>query len=109
MDNITQWWKCYGKKTYPKSGKILILVDSGGANGYRSSMWKLKLNELLCDKYGIEATVCHYPAGASKWNPIEHRLFSEISNEDFKAIEIRPHNTIPKWNYTLIPNDISTS
>ncbi|MGR3220391.1 MAG: ISAzo13 family transposase [Candidatus Anammoxibacter sp.] len=150
VDNITQWWKCYGRKTYPKSDKILILVDSGGANGYRSRMWKLKLNELLCDKYGIEATVCHYPAGASKWNPIEHRLFSEISknwqgtplesyetvlkyirstktktglkvrshlitkhylkgrkvsDEDFKAIEIRPHNTIPKWNYTLIPND----
>lgn len=149
VENITKWWKCYGKKTYSNSGKILILVDSGGANGYRSRMWKLKLSELFCNKYGMEATVCHYPSGASKWNPIEHRLFSEISknwqgtplrsyetvlkyirstktktglkvkaylvrknyikgkkisDEDFKTIKIRPHNTIPKWNYTLMPN-----
>jgi Rhodopirellula transposase. len=96
VENIIKWWKCYGKKTYPNSGKILILVDSGGANGYRSRMWKLKLNELLCNKYGMEATVCHYPAGASKWNPIEHRLFSEIS-KNWQGTPLRSFETVLKY------------
>jgi len=72
VDNVSKWWKSNGIKAY-HPGKILLLADAGGANGYRSRMWKFKLSELFCDKYGMEVTVCHYPTGASKWNPIEHR------------------------------------
>lgn len=96
VDNITQWWNDYGRKRYPNSGKILILADSGGANGYRIRMWKVKLRELLCDKYDVEITVCHYPSGASKWNPIEHRLFSEIS-KNWQGVPLVDYETV--FNY----------
>jgi hypothetical protein len=58
---------------------LLILADSGGSNGCRARAWKLSLQEKLCDECGLTVTVCHYPTGCSKWNPIEHRLFSYIS------------------------------
>jgi len=58
-----------------------LLCDGGGSNGYKNRLWKLGLYHKICSRYGIEVTVCHYPAGASKWNPIEHRLFSFISLE----------------------------
>jgi hypothetical protein len=58
---------------------LLILADSGGSNGARSRFWKCALQEKLADPYQLNVTVCHYPTGASKWNPIEHRLFSQIS------------------------------
>jgi hypothetical protein len=55
------------------------LADAGGSNGYRPRLWKQQLQELLADQRGIAVTVCHYPTGASKWNPVEHRLFGPIS------------------------------
>jgi hypothetical protein len=58
---------------------LLILADGGGSNGYRPRRWKYQLQVQLADLFGVVITVCHYPPGASKWNPIEHRLFSEIS------------------------------
>jgi len=58
---------------------LLILADGGGSNGPRCRAWKLALQEGLADRFGLAVTVCHYPTGASKWNPVEHRLFSEIS------------------------------
>jgi hypothetical protein len=58
---------------------LLVLADGGGANGSRAKAWKLKVQELLCDQFGLEVTVCHYPPGCSRWNPVEHRLFSQIS------------------------------
>jgi hypothetical protein len=58
---------------------LLILADSGGSNGSRCRLWKCALQAKLADRFGLAVTVCHYPTGASKWNPIEHRLFSEIS------------------------------
>jgi hypothetical protein len=58
---------------------LLILADSGGSNGARVRAWKHVLQEQLVDRFGLGVTVCHYPSGASKWNPIEHRLLSEIS------------------------------
>jgi hypothetical protein len=58
---------------------LLILCDSGGSNGYRVRNWKRQLQQQLADRHGIEVMVCHYPSGDSKWNPIEHRLFSSIS------------------------------
>ena len=78
VEAIEHWWLLKGIKQYSKK-KLLILVDEGGSNGSRCHMWKIKIQEILCNVHGIEVTVCHYPPGASKWNPIEHRLFSEIS------------------------------
>jgi hypothetical protein len=76
---IAQWWNHVGRRAWPKATEILILADSGGSNSSRSRVWKYRLQQQLCDAAGIRATVCHYPPGSSKWNPIEHRLFAEIS------------------------------
>lgn len=99
-DNIYKWWGTFGKRRYPKAKKILILADSGGANGYRSRMWKFKLFKLLCLRHGLKVEVCHYPSGASKWNLIEHRLFSEIS-KNWKGT--------PLINFETILNYIKTT
>jgi hypothetical protein len=79
VDAICQWWRREGIYRYPTAPELLILADSGGSNGARCRAWKLALQENLADAFGLSVTVCHYPPGASKWNPIEHRLFSEIS------------------------------
>jgi hypothetical protein len=79
VDNLVKWWLYDGRRRYPNATKLLILADGGGSNGPRTRAWKHALQERLCDTYGLTVTVCHYPTGASKWNPIEHRLFSEIS------------------------------
>src|SRR5262249_28792327 len=63
----------------PTAREILILADAGGSNGCRPRLWKTELQERLCNQLGLTVTVCHYSTGCSKWNPIEHRLFSEIS------------------------------
>ena len=73
------WWRTAGRASFPAANKILILADAGGSNGCRPRLWKVQLQEQLADQLGLEVTVCHYPAGASKWNPIEHRLFGPIS------------------------------
>ena len=79
VDAICQWWRREGSRRYPQAPELLILADSGGSNGARCRAWKLALQEKRVDPYQLGVTVCHYPSGASKWNPIEHRLFSEIS------------------------------
>lgn len=79
VDAICRWWRREGRHRYPQAPELLILADSGGSNGARCRAWKLALQEKLVDPYQLGVTVCHYPTGASKWNPIEHRLFSEIS------------------------------
>jgi hypothetical protein len=79
VDNITQWWLEIGRYRYPDASDLLILVDSGGSNGYRTRLWKQQLQLKLADLCGLTVTVAHYPPGASKWNPIEHRLFSQVS------------------------------
>jgi hypothetical protein len=79
VDAICQWWRRDGHHRYPDAPELLILADSGGSNGARCRAWKLALQEKLVDPFQIGVTVCHYPSGASKWNPVEHRLFSEIS------------------------------
>jgi hypothetical protein len=76
---IARWWETEGRIAYPGATRLLILADGGGGNGNRCRAWKLNLQEKLCDRFGLEVTVCHYPPGCSKWNPVEHRLFSEIS------------------------------
>jgi hypothetical protein len=79
VESIASWWQEHGSKSFPGAGKILILADAGGSNGYRNRLWKLRLQEHLVDRLGLCVTVCHYPSGASKWNPVEHRLFGPIS------------------------------
>lgn len=79
VDAIVWWWRNFGCLLYPDASELLILADSGGSNGYRPRRWKQLLQQKMADACGIEVTVCHYPTGASKWNPIEHRLFSQIS------------------------------
>lgn len=79
VDNIHHWCQTYLPVYYPQARALLIEADSGGSNGARSRVWKAQLQEQLADGLGLTVTVCHYPTGASKWNPVEHRLFSEIS------------------------------
>jgi hypothetical protein len=79
VDTIAQWWLCEGRLRYPGARQILILADGGGSNGSRCRAWKKALQDRVCNPFGLTITVSHYPPGTSKWNPIEHRLFSEIS------------------------------
>jgi hypothetical protein len=128
--------------------ELLILCDTGGSNSYRSRAWKYGLYQSICRQFNIAVTVCHYPTGASKWNPVEHRLFSYISknwaglplrlydymlkyiqntttktglkiesflnekeyqkavkipDEHFNQINIKYHELLPQWNYTIYP------
>jgi Rhodopirellula transposase DDE domain len=76
---VGRWWGRIGCHRYPEAGALLLLADGGGSNGYRPRLWKQSVQELLADRYGLVVTVCHYPTGASKWNPVEHRLFGPIS------------------------------
>jgi hypothetical protein len=78
---LALWWTYTGLQDYPKAKQkhLLILADGGGSNGSRNRAWKHQLQTRFCNRFDIKVTVCHYPPGTSKWNPIEHRLFSEIS------------------------------
>lgn len=76
--SILKWWNENGRKTYPNATKLLITADGGGSNGTRVRLWKVIVQE-LANKLRIPITVCHYPPGTSKWNKIEHRLFSHIT------------------------------
>ena len=78
VESIRRWWKRLGKRRYPKAQRILICADGGGSNGSRLRGWKVHL-QAFSDELGIPITVCHYPPGTSKWNRVEHRLFSFIS------------------------------
>jgi len=78
VESIRRWWKLDGRKSCPAAGRLLICADAGGSNGNRLRAWKLNLQQ-MADQIRIPITVCHYPPGTSKWNRIEHRLFSFIS------------------------------
>ncbi len=78
-ENVARWWCQTGRKAYPNASELLILADSGGSNGARVRAWKYELQEKVAERFGLSITLCHFPTGTSKWNPIEHRLFSEIS------------------------------
>src|SRR5438105_4225941 len=146
---IAHWWRQEGAARYPRSRQLLILSDTGGSNGARRRTWKTELQSQVADSLGLTLTVAHYPTGASKWNPIEHRLFSEISKnwagepldsyqkilnfirstrtetglavtahldrrnyptgteptpEQLQSLRLKPHEVLPKWNYTISPN-----
>ncbi len=79
VDLLARWWASEGRAAFPAASELLILADGGGSNSARSRVWKQQLQVQLCDRYGLAVTVCHYPPGCSKWNPIEHRLFGPIS------------------------------
>ena len=76
--SIQRWWEQLGQVRYPEATSLTITADCGGSNGYRARLWKTELQQ-LADRTGLEITVCHFPPGTSKWNRIEHRLFSFIS------------------------------
>jgi hypothetical protein len=79
VDNIAHWCRTELPERFPDATQLMIEADCGGSNGYRARVWKRDLQEKVADAFGLTVTVCHYPTGTSKWNPIEHRLFSEIS------------------------------
>jgi hypothetical protein len=78
VESVRRWWKLVGQGEYPRSRRLLITADCGGSNGYRTRAWKAELATLAAET-GLEITVCHFPPGASKWNKVEHRLFSRIT------------------------------
>jgi hypothetical protein len=78
VNTIRSWWNTTGSPTYPGADRLLITADGGGSNGYRTRLWKTELAQLAAET-GLTITVCHLPPGTSKWNKIEHRLFSHIS------------------------------
>jgi hypothetical protein len=148
VNAIRRWWQTMGRKRFPHSKRILITADSGGSNGYRVRLWKAELQK-LADELRVPITVCHFPRGTSKWNKIEHKLFSfvsinwrgkplrtfqtivqliaatttktglkvhaeldtniypkgvRVSKDQFKTINLTPHNFHGEWNYTILPH-----
>lgn len=78
VETIRRWWRTMGRPAYPKATRLLITADAGGSNGSRLRLWKVELQK-LADEIGLPIAVCHFPPGTSKWNKIEHRLFSYIT------------------------------
>jgi len=78
VESIRRWWRTMGRRAYPRATSVLITADSGGSNGSRTRLWKWELQK-LATQTGLSISVCHFPPGTSKWNKIEHRLFSFIS------------------------------
>ena len=78
VESIRRWWRSMGREAYPNATRLLITADSGGSNGSRLRLWKTELQK-LADETRLRIAVCHFPPGTSKWNKIEHRLFSFIS------------------------------
>jgi DDE family transposase len=78
VNALRQWWMNIGRAAYSRANAILITADGGGSNGSRVRLWKIALQE-LANEWGLPVTVCHYPPGTSKWNPIEHKMFSYLS------------------------------
>ena len=90
--SIRGWWRHEGRRLYPGAKNILITADAGGSNGWRRRLWKLEL-QALADETDLSITVCHFPPGTSKWNKIEHRLFSFISS-NWRGEPLRDYETI---------------
>jgi len=90
--SIRGWWRQEGKRLYPKSKSLLITADAGGSNGWRLRVWKLELQK-FADESGVTVSVSHFPPGTSKWNKIEHRLFSFISS-NWRGEPLRDYETI---------------
>jgi hypothetical protein len=78
VESVRRWWQLAGRDAYPAAGRLLVCCDAGGSNGWRNRAWKAGIAGLAAGT-GLEITVCHFPPGTSKWNKIEHRLFSQIT------------------------------
>ncbi len=92
VNTIRTWWNEMGKPLYPHATSLLITADGGGSNGYRLRLWKVELQK-LANELGIPIDVCHYPPGTSKWNKIEHRLFSFIT-QNWRGKPLYSHHVI---------------
>ena len=91
-NSIRRWWREMGRRRFPQASQLLITADGGGSNGYRSRLWKVALQE-LADDLGLRLKVCHFPPGTSKWNKIEHRLFSFIT-QNWRGRPLVSHQAI---------------
>ena len=92
VNAIRRWWRTMGRKRHPKAKRLMITPDAGGSNGYRVRLWKVELQK-LADELKLPITVCHLPPGTSKWNKIEHRLFSFITI-NWRGKPLRSYRTI---------------
>jgi transposase len=92
VEAIRRWWRSMGRPAYPQATRLLITADAGGSNGSRLRLWKIELQR-LADETGLRIVVCHFPPGTSKWNKIEHRLFSYIS-QNWRGKPLRNFETI---------------
>jgi hypothetical protein len=90
--SIRGWWRDEGRRLYPTASQLLITADGGGSNGYRLRLWKVELQR-LADQTGLAIRVCHFPPGTSKWNKVEHRLFSFISS-NWRGEPLRDYETV---------------
>jgi len=90
--SIRGWWRFEGQRLYPKVRQLLITADGGGSNGYRLRQWKMELQK-VADSTGLSIRVCHFPPGTSKWNKVEHRLFSFISS-NWRGEPLRDYETV---------------
>jgi transposase len=94
VESIRRWWKWMGARVYPRAHRLLITADAGGSNGARVRLWKVELQK-LADELRLRISVCHFPPGTSKWNKIEHRLFSFIS-QNWRGKPLITHEVIVK-------------
>lgn len=92
VHTIYEWWYQMGKAEYPNAGELLITADGGGSNGSRNRLWKLELQDFV-DKAQLKTTVCHFPPGTSKWNKIEHRMFSHIT-KNWRGRPLTSHEVV---------------
>jgi hypothetical protein len=96
VDNLAHWWEYERPERFPDATQLLVHADCGGSNGARCKLFKQQLQDKLADRFGIDVTVCHLPTGCSKWNPVEHRLFSEIS-KTWAGCPLRSFETILEY------------
>ena len=91
-NSIRRWWTEMGQRRFPRASELLITADGGGSNGHRTRLWKVSLQE-LADELGLKLFICHFPPGTSKWNKIEHRLFSFIT-QNWRGRPLISHQTV---------------
>lgn len=92
VETVRRWWKRLGQKAHPGATELLITADAGGSNSYRSRAWKVFLQQLATET-GLTISVCHFPPGTSKWNKIEHRMFSHIT-VNWRAKPLLSHEVV---------------
>ena len=96
VDCIEKWWRTEGCKQYPDADALQILADGGGSNSCTARAWKFNLQHRLCNRHRLRVTVAHYPPATSKWNPIEHRLFCEVT-KNWAGRPLDSYETILKY------------